>query len=122
MGAEAQPRASVLVPLTGLAMVGLSAVRLMTGPGPGPAGPWFAVAVAVAGSRLAVWGFARFRRARAARPDVSWWRLLRAELVAVGVAAVWLPVWVALPADRRDGLVQTAREAFELVHIARGHP
>ena len=41
---------------------------------------------------------------------------------ALGVAAVWLPVWAALPAEQRDGLVRAVRESFELVHVARGHP
>ncbi|HKB02685.1 MAG TPA: hypothetical protein VKD90_10725 [Gemmataceae bacterium] len=103
-------------------MVGLAAARLLAGPGPGPAGPWFAVAVGAAGAGLALWGFARLRRARAVRADWSWWGLLRTELVALGIATVWLTVWVALPAEQRDALVRSMREAFELVHVARGHP
>jgi hypothetical protein len=121
VGVEAQHRPGVVVPATGVLMVGLSGARLLAGPGPGPGGPWFAVAVGAAGAGLAVWGFARLRRARAARPDRSWWGLLRVELVALGVAAVWLPVWAALPANQRDGLMRSFREAFELVHVARGH-
>ena len=120
MGVEAQHSPGVVVPATGVLMVGLSAARLLTGPGPGPGGPWFAVAVGAAGAGLAAWGLARLRRARAARPDRSWWGLLRADLVALGVAAVWLPAWAALPAEQRNGLVRSAREALELVHVARG--
>jgi hypothetical protein len=121
VGVEAQHRPGVVVPATGVLMVGLSAARLLVGPGAGPAGPWFAVAVGTAGAALAVWGFARLCRARVARPNRSWWRLLRTDLVALGVAAVWLAVWAALSAEQRDGLVRSVREAFELVHVARGH-
>jgi hypothetical protein len=120
MGVEAEARAGVVLPATGVAMVGLAAARLLAGPGPGPGGPEFAIGIGVTGAGLAVWGFARLRRARAARPDLSWCGLLRAELVALGVAAVWLPVWVSLPEEHRDALFRFAREALELVHIARG--
>ena len=118
MGLEAQSRPDIVVPLTGVLMLGLAAARLTTGPGPG--GPWFAIAVGAAGMGLSLWGFARLRRARAARSDVSWCRLLRAELVAFGVVAIWLPVWASLPEEYRDALLQFAQEAFELVTIARG--
>jgi hypothetical protein len=101
-------------------MMGLAAARLATGPGAGPAGPWFAVAIGAAGAGLALWGFARLRRARAARPDLSWWGYLRAELVALGLAAALLPGWAALPPGQRDGVVQATREWFELVHVSRG--
>ena len=122
MGAEARPRPCVVVPAAGVALVGLAAARLATGPGPGPGPLWFAVAVGAAGAGLAVWGIARLRRARAARPDLTWWGFLRAELVTLGVGAVWVSVWLALPADRRDGLARFVREVFELIHVARGHP
>jgi hypothetical protein len=122
VGKGAPHRASVVLPAFGVVMVGLSAARLLAGLGPGRSGPWLAVAVGGAGAGLAVWGFTRLRRARAAHPDRSWWGLLRAELVALGLAAVWLPIWTALPAEQRDGLVQSVREGFELVHVAGGHP
>ena len=120
MGVEAQPHPDIVLPATGVIMFGLSTAWLLAGPGPGPGGPWFAVAVGAAGTGLAAWGFARLRRARAARPDRSWWGLLRAELVALGLAAVWLPAWAAFPAGQRDGMMRAAREAFELAHVARG--
>ena len=118
MAVEVLPRPGVVLPATGLAIVGLAVARLVAGPGPG--GPGAAVAIGVAGAGLALWGLARLRRARAARPDLSWWGFLRGELVALVLAAVLLPAWTAVPQQQRDGFVQAAREWFELIHVARG--
>ena len=120
MGVVAQPNPGVIIPVTGVLMVGLSTARLLAGPGPGIGGAWFAIAVGAVGAGLAVWGFARLRRAQAARPDRSWWGVLRTDLISFGVAAVCLYGWTNLSAEQRDGVVRTIREVFELIHVARG--
>jgi hypothetical protein len=122
VGVEAPPRADIVVPAIGVAMLGLSAAQVAAGPGRWPGGPEYAVAVCAAGVGLALVCFAQLRRARAANPGQSWWRLLLDELVPLGVAAVWLSVWLAIPAESRDAILRSAREAFELIHLARGHP
>ena len=45
--------AVVFAPATGLIMLGLAVARLVAGPGPGMCGPWFAVAIGIAGTGLA---------------------------------------------------------------------
>ena len=67
MGIEGLSRPTVVLPATGVAMSGLAVARLASGPVPGAAGP-----------------------------DLSWWGFLRAELIALGIAAVGLPAWAAL--------------------------
>jgi hypothetical protein len=104
-----------------LGMVQAAAV-LATGQDLGPGRRWLAVAFGAAGAGLATWGWARLRKARVARPDLSWWAFLRGELIAVGVAAVAIPAWLALPQERRDWLMRAALDLFELLHVARGHP
>ena len=114
--------AVVFVPATGLIMLGLAVARLVAGPGPGMCGPWFAVAIGIAGTGLAAWGFGRLRRLRAACPHRPWRELTRADLAAVGIVAVWLSVWSSLTAEQREEAMRSVRDAFELVHVARGHP
>jgi hypothetical protein len=121
MGTEPQPRLGILVALTGLGLVGLAVARLIIGPGPGPGGPVFAVSVGLTGAVMVLWGVRRLRRAKAARPGVSWWGLLRGELAVFAVAAALLPAGAAVPQGERDELMRAAREWFELVHAARGH-
>ena len=118
MRVEGQSCPSVLVPLTGLGMVGLAIARLGIGPGPG--GPWLALPVGVAGAGLAAWGVGRLRRAKAASPSVSWWGLLRGQVATLAIAAALLPVGTAIPKGQQDEFLRTAREWFELVHAARG--
>jgi hypothetical protein len=100
-------------------MVGLAVARLVSGPGPG--GPGRAAAVGASGVALAAWGVGRLRRAKAARPGVSWWGLLRGQVAALGVAAALLPATAAVPQAERDDRLRAAREWFELVHAARAH-
>jgi hypothetical protein len=121
MGAEPKPRLGILVALTGVGLVGLGVARLLIGPGPGPGGPVLAVSVGVTGAVMVLWGFWRLRRAKAARPGMSWWGLLRGELAVFAVAAALLPAGAAVPQGVRDDFVQVAREWFELIHVARGH-
>ena len=121
MRTEPQPRLGILVALTGVGLVGLGVARLVIGPGPGPGGPVFAVTVGATGAVMVLWGVRRLRRAKAARPGVSWWGLLRSELAVFAVAAALLPAGAAVPQGTRDEFVQVAREWFELIHVARGH-
>jgi hypothetical protein len=118
---EAQPHPGIVVPTTGVALVVLALARLVIDPGPRPGGLWLAAAVGVAGAGLALWGIGRLRRARAVRRGLSWWSLLRSELVALGLAAALLPAWAALPQGQRDGLMRAIHEWSELIHAARGH-
>jgi hypothetical protein len=119
VGVEAELRPIILVPLFGLGMVGLAVARLTLGPGPG--WPWLAVAVGATGAGIAVWGVNLLRRAKAARPGVSWWGLLRGQLAALVLAVALAPVVNVVPQGERDELMRTLREWFELVHVARGH-
>lgn len=121
MEVKPQPRLGILVALTGLGLVGLAVARLVIGPGPGPGGLGIAVSVGVTGAVMVLWGVWRLRRAKAARPGMSWWGLLRGELAVFAVAAALLPAGAALPQGARDDFVQAAREWFELIHAARGH-
>jgi len=118
---KTQPRLGILVSLTGVGLIGLAVARLVIGPGPGPGGPLLAVTVGATGAVLTLWGAGRLRRAKAARPGVSWWRLLRGELATFAVAAALLPAGAAIPQGERDGFMRAAREWFELIHVARGH-
>jgi hypothetical protein len=119
---ESQPRPGFVPLASGVYVLVQAAAVLATGQDLGPGRRWLAVAYGAAGAGLATWGTARLRRARAARPDLSWWAFLRGELIAVGVATVAIPAWLALSQERRDWLMRVARDLFELVQVARGHP
>ena len=118
---EARPRPGLLIPLTGVGMIGLALARLVSGPVPAASGPWAAAPAGIAGVVLTLWGIRRLRRAKAARSGVSWWGLVKREVATLGVAAALLPAAVAVPQAERDEFVQVAREWFELIHVARGH-
>jgi hypothetical protein len=71
---------------------------------------------------LGLWGWSRLRRAKGGRPDLSWPRFLHDELIGLGIAAVLLAVFAALPPEQRAGLVRSLREFAELLSLARGRP
>jgi hypothetical protein len=119
---EAQTRPGFVPLACGVLVLVQTAALLATDQDLGPGRRWLAVACEAAGAGLSWWGTARLRRARAAYPDLSWWAFLRGELIAVGVAAVAIPAWLALPQERRDWLMRAALDLLELVHRARGHP
>jgi hypothetical protein len=106
----------------GAMVIGLSAARVATAWVPGPERILFEVGHCAIGAGLGLWGWSRLRRAKATRPELSWRQFLQADLIGLGVVAAVLAAVMAIPADRREGLARSAREAFELVHAARGHP
>jgi hypothetical protein len=53
---------------------------------------------------------------------LSWWQFLHEDVIGLGIGVVLVAVFVALPAEQRDGLVRSLQEFVHLVSIARGHP
>jgi hypothetical protein len=103
----------------GAALFGLSAARVATGWNPGPGRPWFEVGNCAAGVALGLWGWARLRRARATRPDLTWWQFLRDDLIGLGVGGVLLVGVLVMPPEQRDSLWKALLEVAELMGKAR---
>ena len=121
--------ASASVPRSGLGPMGfgamllaLSAVRFVTGAEASPRQLLFAALTWAAGAALLLWGWSRLRAAKAACPDLSWPQFLRNDLIALGVVAVLLGGFVALPPSTRDDLTRAMMEFLHRLHIARGGP
>ncbi len=68
----------------GAVFLGLSAARLGSAWAPGPGWPLYELGSCAAGAVLGWWGWCRLRRAKAARPDLSWREFLRADLIGLG--------------------------------------
>jgi hypothetical protein len=117
-GSKLRPGVSLIA--FGAMVIGLSAARVATAWDPGPGRALFEVGSCAAGAAVGVWGWVRLRRARAARPDLSWRQFLQADLIGLGIVAGLLAALMAMPADRREGLARSLRELVELTGAARG--
>jgi hypothetical protein len=106
----------------GALFIALSAERVATGWAPGTRGLLFEFVSCAVGAALGLWGWSRLRRAKANRPDLTWWQFLHDDLIGLGIVVVLLAVFVALSAEQRDGLLRSLREFVDLISIARGPP
>lgn len=61
----------------------------------------------------------RLKRARAARPDLTWWQFLRTDAIALSVAAALVAGFAALPEEQREAAQGGLRELAELLSIVR---
>jgi hypothetical protein len=104
----------------GALVVALSAVRVATDGAPGAGRALFEVVPCAVGAGVGLWGWSRLRRAKAARPDLSWRRFLQADLIGLAIVAVLLAALLAMPADQREGLWRSFRELIDLMSAARG--
>jgi hypothetical protein len=74
------------------------------------------------GAGLTFWGWSRLRRAKAGRPDLTWWQFLYHDLILLGVGGVILAVVAAIPPEELGALVRSLLEVAEALRNARGHP
>ena len=87
----------------------------------GPGGWLFEAGSCVAGAALVLWGWSRLRRAKADRPDQTWWQFLGADdLVALAVVAVLVAAFLALTREQRDAVVRSFLAFLDLIIMARG--
>jgi hypothetical protein len=104
----------------GAIVLGLSAARVATGWNLGPGWPGFEIGHSAVGVAFGLWGWSRLRRAKATRPDLTWWQFLRDDLITLGVGGVLL-VWVLLlTPEQRNSLWKTLLEVVDLVGKAKG--
>jgi hypothetical protein len=122
MNGDPEFRPGMVLLVCGVVVVGLSLPRVATGGAPGPG--WFPVVFSnlAVGAGLGLWGWSRLRRAKAARPDLTWWQFLYADLIGLGLGAVLMAGFAAMPPEQRDGLVRSLQEFIDVVSAARGRP
>ena len=106
----------------GAMVTGLSAARVATAWVPGPERILFEIGHCALGVGVGLWGWSRLRRAKEARPDLSWRKFLQADVIGLGVVAAVLAAFMSMPAERREGLVRSLQELVELMSAARGRP
>jgi hypothetical protein len=108
----------------GIMILGTSAGPLATSWAPGPGWLWFVLSNAVVAVALLLWGWSRLHRAKAARPDLSWWQFLRIELIAVAILLVWVPIFAAMSPEQRNSLLNNLFFALlalaDLIRMAKG--
>src|SRR6516165_1261727 len=68
----------------GALFIALSAERVATGWAPGTRGLLFEFVSCAVGAALGLWGWSRLRRAKANRPDLTWWQFLHDDLIGLG--------------------------------------
>jgi hypothetical protein len=79
----------------------------------------FELGICLVGAAVGRWGWARLRRAKADHPDLNWPQFLRDDIIVLGVGAVLVAVFVALPAEQRDGLLRSLREVVDWLSLVR---
>jgi hypothetical protein len=100
--------------------IGLSiAVRYQLGPDL----PWLQVELPfwTIGLPVTFWGWSSLRRAKASRPDLTWWQFLKTDLPPLGLVALIVAL-VAIPSELREELIRSLQELTNSVNIARGRP
>jgi hypothetical protein len=103
-------------------ILGLPAAQAVIGGAPDRRWLLFAAVSWAVGAALVWWGWSRLRAAKADRPDLSWPRFLRDDLIALGVAAVVFGTLAAVPPAARDDLTRSLMEFVHRLHVARGGP
>src|SRR5437899_2470252 len=88
----------------GAVFLGFSAAALIGNWAPGPALLLFAFGFGVIAAGLFLRGWSRLSRAKAARPDLSWWQFLHVHFIALAVVLVWLPIFAAMSPEQRNNL------------------
>jgi hypothetical protein len=106
----------------GAVFIALAVERVATNWTTGPRSLVFEFGSYAVGSALGLWGWSRLRRAKANRPDLTWWQFLHNDLIGLGIGVVLIAGFLALSPEQRDGLVRSLREFADLVSIARGRP
>jgi high-affinity Fe2+/Pb2+ permease len=120
MSVVPQPRPGVVFMVCGALFLGLSVARLAINWAPGPGWPWFELGNGVVAAALLLWGWSRLRRAKAARPDLSWWQFLHGDLIGLGLAVVLLSIVAALSPEQRNSLMNSLLEIVNLISMAKG--
>jgi len=106
----------------GAIFLGLSVARLAINWAPGPGWPWFELFNGVVATALLLWGWSRLRRARAARPDLSWWQFLQGDLIGFVIGLVLLSIVAALSPEQRNSLMNGLLELAHLISMSKGLP
>jgi hypothetical protein len=122
MSVDSKTRPGSICMFCGVVFLGLSAARLATGWSPGPGSLWFELFNGVVGGSLLLWGWSRLCRAKAARPDLTWWQFLHIELVALAIMLVFFPIFAAMSAEQHKSLLTAMLELANFLRMARGEP
>jgi hypothetical protein len=120
MNANSHPRPGLVCLCYGAVLLGLSAVRLATGDDPGPGRLGFELVNSAVGTGLILWGWSRLRRARAARPNLTWCQFLYDDWIVFGVMVLLLTGWLAMTPEQRDALGKSLLKLAELYSMVRG--
>jgi hypothetical protein len=82
---------------------------------------WFLLALmtcTIGGVTLWV-GWSRLQKAKAARPDLTWWQFVRDDVIVLGIVVVLMVGFMALSHDQREGLMRSLRDMVETISMAR---
>jgi hypothetical protein len=75
-----------------------------------------------AGVALGLWGWSRLCRAKAARPDLSWWQFLHVDLIALVSLLVMFAVLATISMEQLKSLLDALLELAHLISMAKGQP
>jgi hypothetical protein len=117
---EFRPRPGAGLIGAGAVILGLSAARVATGWAPSRELLLFVAASWAGGGALVLWGWSRLRRAKAARPDLSWPQFLRGDLIGLGVVAALIGIVAVMPRELHEALTRSLNEVAHQLHMARG--
>jgi hypothetical protein len=74
------------------------------------------------GAALVIWGRFRLQRAKAERTDLTWWQYLRSDIIMLGIAALLIGGFMAMPHTAREELIRTITDFYNQLGIAKGGP